>query len=85
METEGEPREPRDLANDKIMFDRYYCINSIKPLKKKKPEEKLADIISKPHHIFIRVHAFMNMLDSGRGQVIMVYLVLRVVPGDGHK
>ena len=50
--------------NDNIMFDRYYCIQQITAKMKK----ILAD------YIFVGVHTFINMLDSGRGQLHIILL-----------
>ena len=47
------------FINDKIMFDRYYCINSTKQCKNEKDISALYFI---PHHIFLREYA---MHDSG--------------------
>ena len=47
------------LMNDKIIFDRYYCINSAET------KEIMAHFILQPHHIFIRVKAFVVMLVLG--------------------
>ena len=44
------------LMNDKIIFDRYFCINSAET------KEIMANYILKPHHIFIHVKAFLVML-----------------------
>ena len=56
------------LMNDKIMFDRYYCINS------KKPHRKLRNVCALyssalPPFFYART-LFINILDSGRGQVL---------------
>ena len=40
------------LMNDKIIFDRYYCINSAHT------KEIMMYCILQPHHIFIRVKTF---------------------------
>ena len=44
------------LMNDKIIFDRYYCINFAET------KEIMVHYILLPHHIFIRVKAFVFML-----------------------
>ena len=44
------------LMNDKIIFDRCYCINSTET------KEIMVHCILQPHHIFIRVKAFVFML-----------------------
>ena len=43
------------LMDDKIIFDRYYCINSAET------KEIMVDYILEPHHIFICVKAFVFM------------------------
>ena len=72
MKTEDEARgfQPsrgtlRMLVNDKIMFDRDYCINSKKHCEN---EENIGALyfITSPH--FLREPA---MQDSGRGQVLI--------------
>ena len=52
--------------NDKILFDRYYCINDSAQTK-----EILVRYILQPHHIFIRVKAFIFMLVPG-GQLFLI-------------
>ena len=47
------------LMNDKIIFDRYHCINSAKT------KEIMVHYILQPRHIFIRVKAFILMLIPG--------------------
>ena len=47
------------LMNDKIIFDRYYCINFAQT------KEIMVHYILQPHHIFIRVKAFSFMLVLG--------------------
>ena len=47
------------LMNDKIIFDHYYCINSAEM------SEIMVHYILQPHHIFIRVKAFVFMLIPG--------------------
>ena len=85
MKTEGEARgfQPsrgtlRMLMNDKIMFDRYYCINSTKHCEN---EENIGALyfITSPH--FLRESA---MQYSGRGQVLIILHVLCVMPGNEH-
>ena len=55
------------LMNDKIMFDRYYCINSTNASAKTK--KRLADFIFKPYHIFFREHAFVKLICLIRAEV----------------
>ena len=59
------------LMNDKIMFAHYYCINSSKHCKK---EENVGGLyfIALSRDIFLRMHAFIHMLDSDQGQVLMI-------------
>ena len=54
LKTEGEPSRGtlRNLMNNKIMFDRYYCIISTKTLQKRR--KLLAQFILQPNHIFLR-------------------------------
>ena len=54
------------LMNDKIMFDRYYCINSAER------KEMMVHNILKPHHIFIPVKAFVFMLFPGGLQILII-------------
>ena len=54
------------LMNDKIIFDRYYCINSAET------KEIKAYYILQPHHIFIRVKAFVVMLVPGGLQFLII-------------
>ena len=49
--------------NDKIMFDRYYRINSKKT---HRTEKMFVHVILQPYHNFL----FINILDMGRGQVL---------------
>ena len=52
--------------NDKIIFDCYYCINS------SETKEIMAHYILQPHHIFIRVKAFVVMLVPGGLQFLII-------------
>ena len=61
------------LMNDKIIFDRYYCINFAET------KEILVHYILQPHHIFIRIK--ISFLCS----VFHYYHVLCVAPGNEHK
>ena len=54
------------LLNDKIIFDHYYCINSAET------KEIMVHYILQPHHIFIRVKAFVFMLVSGELQFLII-------------
>ena len=54
------------LMNDKIIFDRYYCINSVETKEKRfRNERNIMHYILQPHHIFICVKAFVFMLVPG--------------------
>ena len=51
------------LMNDKIIFDRYYCINSAETKEIRcKNERNMVHYILQLHHIFIRVKALVFML-----------------------
>ena len=51
------------LMNDKIIFDRYYCINSAETKEIRcRNERYMVHYILQPHYIFIRVKAFVFML-----------------------
>ena len=54
------------LMNDKMIFDRYYCINSAET------KEIMVHYISQPHHIFICVKAFVFMLVPGGLQFLII-------------
>ena len=73
MKTEGEARgfQPsrgtlQMLVNDKIMFDRYYSINSTKHSENEENIGALYFITSSHFPTHIAMH------DSGRGQVLMI-------------
>ena len=55
------------LMNDKIMFDRYYCINSTKHCENEENIGALYYITSS--QVFLREYA---MHDSGHGQVLII-------------
>ena len=60
------------LMNDKIIFDRYYCINSAETKEIGcRNERNMVHFILHPHHIFIRVKAFVFMLVPGRLQILI--------------
>ena len=44
------------LINDKIIYDRYYCIHSAQT------KEIMVHYILQPHHIFICIKAFILVL-----------------------
>ena len=60
------------LMNDKIIFDRYYCINSaeMKAISCRN-ERNMVHYILQPHHIFIRLKALVFMLVPGRLQFLI--------------
>ena len=69
------------LMNDKINFDRYYCINSAETKEIRcRNERNIVHYILQPHHISIRVNA-----RSGRTSVSHYLHVLGVAPGNEHK
>ena len=60
------------LMNDKLIFDRYYCINSAKTKEIRCRNERImVHYILQPHHIFIRVKAFVFMLVPGGLQFLI--------------
>ena len=60
------------LMNDKIIFDRYYCINSAEMKEIRcRNERNMVHYILQPHHIFIRVKAFVFMLITGGLQFLI--------------
>ena len=63
------------LMNDKIIFDRFYCINSAQTKNK-----IMVHYILQPHHIFIRVIACYGLTSDSHHK-----RVLCVVPGNEHK
>ena len=52
------------LMNDKIVFDRYYCINFAQM------KEMMVHYILQPRHIFIFVKAFIFMLVQSGVQLL---------------
>ena len=54
------------LMNDKIIFDRYYCINSAKT------KEIMVHYVLQPHHVFIRVKVFILMHVLGGLQLLII-------------
>ena len=76
------PREVRRLMNDKIMFDRYYCINSAKHCQN---EEKHWRTIFYNLITFSYASTLLkNMHDSGPVQILIISHVLCVAPGNMH-
>ena len=64
----------RMLMNDKIMFDRYYCINSRKHTKN---WENVCALYSSALPLFSYSRTlFVNILDSDRGQVHVLFLMM---------
>ena len=60
------------FMNDKIIFDRYYCINSAETKEIRcRNERNTLHYILQPHHIFIHVKAFVFMLDPGGLQFLI--------------
>ena len=60
------------LINDKIIFNRYYCINSAETKEIRcRNKRNMAYYILQPHHIFIRVKAFVFMLVLGGLQFLI--------------
>ena len=55
------------LMDDKIIFDRYYCINSAQT------KEIMVYRILQPHHIFIHVKVFILMLVPG--ELLLLFCV----------
>ena len=54
------------LMNGKVIFDRYYCMNSTKT------KEIMVRYILQPHHIFIGVKVFTLMLVPGGLQLLII-------------
>ena len=67
------------LMNDKIMFDCYYCTYSINPLCK-----LIFFFFTKALSHFLTCAHFINILDSGRGQ-LKAWHMLCHVPGNEHR
>ena len=70
------------LMNDKIMFDRYYCINSAKHCQNEENIGELYFITSS--HFPTQVRFLKNMHDSGPVQILIILHVLCVAPGNKH-
>ena len=81
---------PRDRANvnewkimnDKIRFDRYYCINSAKHCQNE--ENTGAPYFITSSHFPTRVRFKKNIHDLGPVQVLIILHVLCVAPGSKH-
>ena len=69
------------LMNDKIMFDRYYCINSAKHCENEENIGALYFITSLQSYAskFLK-----SMHDSGPVQILIILHVLCVAPGNKH-
>ena len=60
------------FMNDKIIFDRDYCINSAKTKEIRcRNERNMVHYILQPHHNFIRVKDFVFMLVPGGLQFLI--------------
>ena len=70
------------LMNDKIMFDRYYCINSAKHCENEENIGALYFINSS--HFPTRVTLLKTMHDSGPVPILIILHVLCVAPGNKH-
>ena len=74
------------LMNDKIIFERYYCINSAETKEIRcRNERNMVHDIFQPHHIFIRVKVFVFMLVPGGLQFFIISTCFCVAPGNEHK
>ena len=89
MKTEGEARgfQPsrgtlRMLMNDKIMFDRYYCINSANHCENEENIVALYFITSS--HFSYASTLLQTMHDSGQVRILIISHVLCVAPGNKH-
>ena len=71
------------LMNDKIMFDRYYCINSAKHCENEK-KKKWRTIF---HNLITFSYAstlLKTMHDLGQVQILIILHVVCVAPGYKH-
>ena len=60
------------LMNDKIIFDRYYCMNSAETKEIRcKNERNMVHYILQPRHIFIHVKTFVFVLVPGGLQFLI--------------
>ena len=82
LKTEGVvfnlPEGPCKLMNDKIMFDRYYCINSAKHCENEENIGALYFITSS--HVPTRVRFKKNMHDSGPIQLLKSCVGVSIFP-----
>ena len=88
LKIEGEARgfQPsqgtlRMLMNDKIMFDRYYCINSSNHWEN---EENIGALYFITITFSYLSTLFKTMHDSGPVQTLIILHVLCVAPGNKH-
>ena len=72
----------RLLVNDKIMFDRYYCINSANHCQNEENIVTLYFINSS--HFPTRVRFCKTMHDASPVQILIILHVLCVAPGNKH-
>ena len=68
------------LTNDKIMFDRYYCINSAKRCS----NENIGSLYFMTSLHFLRQSLLKTMHDSGPVQILIILHVLCEGPGNKH-
>ena len=69
------------LMNDKIMFDRYYCINSANNCKNEENTGALYFITSSFSYVSTLLK---TMHDSGPAQILIILHVLCLSPGNKH-
>ena len=69
------------LMNDKIMFDRYYCIDSAKHCEN---EENIGALYFMTSSHFPTRVRLKTMHDLGPVQIIIILHVLCVTPGNKH-
>ena len=73
----------RMLMNEKIMFDRYYCINSAKHCENEENRDWLTIFYNLITISYART-LLKTMRDSGPVQVLIILHVLCVAPGNKH-
>ena len=69
------------LMNDKIMFDRYYCINSANHWEN---EENIGALFYSLIAFSYTSTLLKTMHDSGQVQILIILHVLCVAPGNKH-
>ena len=91
LKTEGEARvfQPslgtlQMLMNDKIMFDRYYCINSANHCENEENMKRTATIFYNLITFSYARTLLKTMHDSGPVQVLIILHVLCVAPDNKH-